>query len=72
MCGRYQFTAEQSEEILQIIQEVQNKFGAEAAKAVSPAIKNSPYAISRRVKALQRLFDKHILRDWDQEAISEL
>ncbi len=34
MCGRYQFTAEQSEEILQIIQEVQNKFGAEAAKAV--------------------------------------
>jgi len=34
MCGRYQFTAEQSSEILQIIQEVQDKFGAKAAKAV--------------------------------------
>lgn len=28
-------------------------------------IKNSQYAISRRVNALQRLFDKHILRDWN-------
>lgn len=35
-------------------------------------IKNSPYAISRRVNALQRLFDKHILRDWNQEVISEV
>ena len=34
MCGRYQFTSEQSAEILQIIQEVQEKFGAQAAKAV--------------------------------------
>lgn len=34
MCGRYQFTAEQSAEILQIIQEVQDKFGAAAVKAV--------------------------------------
>ena len=34
MCGRYQFTAEQSENILRIIQEVQDKFGAPAAKAV--------------------------------------
>lgn len=32
-------------------------------------IKNSPYAISRRVNALQRLFDKHILRDWNIEII---
>lgn len=28
-------------------------------------IKNSPYALSRRVNALQRLFDKRILRDWN-------
>ena len=35
MCGRYQFTAEQSAEILQIIQEVQDKFGTAAAKAVN-------------------------------------
>ena len=34
MCGRYQFSAEQSAEILQIIQEVQDKFGAGAVKAV--------------------------------------
>ena len=30
MCGRYQFTAEQSAEMLQIIQEVQNKCGRDA------------------------------------------
>ena len=30
-------------------------------------IKNSPYAVSRRVNALQRLFDKRILRDWNPE-----
>ncbi len=30
-------------------------------------IKNSPYAISRRINALQRLFDKHILRDWNPD-----
>ena len=34
MCGRYQFTAEQSAEILQIIQEVQDKCGAAAARAI--------------------------------------
>ncbi len=34
VCGRYQFTAEQSAEIHQIIQEVQDKLGAVAAKAV--------------------------------------
>ena len=34
MCGRYQFTAEQSAEILQIIQEVRDKFGARAADGV--------------------------------------
>ena len=34
MCGRYQFTAEQSAEILQIIQEVQDKIGAVAARSV--------------------------------------
>jgi putative SOS response-associated peptidase YedK len=34
MCGRYQFTAEESAEILQIIQEVQEKCGAKAAEAV--------------------------------------
>ena len=34
MCGRYQFTAEQSAEILQIIQEVQDKFGTRAAESV--------------------------------------
>lgn len=28
-------------------------------------IKNSPYAISRRVNALQKLLDKRILRDWN-------
>lgn len=28
-------------------------------------IKNSPYALSRRINALQRLFDKRILRDWN-------
>ncbi len=31
MCGRYAFTSEQCDEILQIIQEVQDKCGAEAA-----------------------------------------
>ena len=30
MCGRYQFTAEQSTEILRIIQEVSRKYGADA------------------------------------------
>ena len=30
-------------------------------------IKNSPYAISRKVNALQRLVDKHILRDWNPD-----
>ena len=34
MCGRYQFTAEQSAEILQIIQEVQDKVGMVAARSV--------------------------------------
>ena len=34
MCGRYQFTAEQSAEILQIVQEVRGKFGTQAAEAV--------------------------------------
>ena len=34
VCGRYQFTAEQSEEILQIIKEVQDKCGTAAAKAI--------------------------------------
>ena len=34
MCGRYQFTLEQSAEILQIIQEVEKKCGAEAARSV--------------------------------------
>ena len=34
MCGRYQFTAEQSEGILQIIQEIQDKCGTAAAKAI--------------------------------------
>lgn len=34
MCGRYQFSSEQSAEILQIIQEVQDKFGTNAVKAV--------------------------------------
>lgn len=28
-------------------------------------IKNSPYALSRRINALQRLFEKRILRDWN-------
>ena len=35
MCGRYQFTAAQSAEILQIIQEVQDKFGTAAAETLS-------------------------------------
>ena len=30
-------------------------------------IKNSPYALSRRVNALQRLFEKRILRDWNPD-----
>ena len=30
-------------------------------------IQNSQYALSRRINALQRLFDKHILRDWNPE-----
>lgn len=34
MCGRYQFSAEQSAEILQIIQEVQDKVGMVAACSV--------------------------------------
>ncbi len=34
MCGRYQFSAEQSAEILQIVQEVQDKCGAKAAEAI--------------------------------------
>ena len=34
VCGRYQFTQEQNKEILQIIQEVQDKFGTKAAKDV--------------------------------------
>ena len=32
-------------------------------------IKNSQYAVSRRVNALQRLFDKHILRDWNDDLL---
>jgi len=32
-------------------------------------IKNSPYSISERINALQRLFDKHILRDWNEDAL---
>ena len=34
MCGRYQFSAEQSAEILQIVQEVQDKCGAKAAETI--------------------------------------
>ncbi|MBE7003042.1 MAG: SOS response-associated peptidase [Ruminococcaceae bacterium] len=34
MCGRYQFSAEQADEVLQIIQEVQDKVGAKAAAAI--------------------------------------
>ena len=30
-------------------------------------IRNSPYALSRRVNALQRLFEKRILRDWNPD-----
>lgn len=32
-------------------------------------IKNSPYVISRKVKQLQRLFDKKILRAWDEKVL---
>ena len=35
-------------------------------------IKNSPYILSRRVNALQRLFDKRILRDWNPEMEEEV
>lgn len=34
MCGRYNFSAEQSAEIRQIIQEVQDKFGISAVRAI--------------------------------------
>ena len=34
MCGRYRFTEEQSREIRKIIQDIQDKLGAEAAKSV--------------------------------------
>ncbi len=34
-------------------------------------IKNSPYALSRRVNALQRLFDNHVLRDWNNEVLEK-
>jgi len=34
MCGRYQFTAEQADEILQIIQEVEAKYGSNAAEGI--------------------------------------
>lgn len=32
-------------------------------------IKNSIYAISNRMNQLQRLFDKKILRDWNEELL---
>ncbi len=35
-------------------------------------IKNSPYAISRRFNAIQRLFDKKILRDWNMDIINKV
>lgn len=34
-------------------------------------IKNSPYRISGKVQALQRLFSGHILRDWNDEALRQ-
>ena len=34
-------------------------------------IKNSPYGISRRISALQRLFDKHVLRDWNEDLLNQ-
>lgn len=34
MCGRYQFTAEQSAEIRQMIREIQDRLGAPTAKAI--------------------------------------
>lgn len=30
-------------------------------------IKNSPYSISRKINALQRLFDKYVLRSWNSD-----
>lgn len=46
---------------------VSTDFHSAEGNYVSIDIKNSPYAISRRVNALQRLFDKRILRDWNPE-----
>lgn len=34
-------------------------------------IKNSPYRISGKIQALQRLFSGHILRDWNDEALRQ-
>ena len=32
-------------------------------------IKNSPYAFSIRMNQLQRLFDKKVLRDWNEDLL---
>jgi len=32
-------------------------------------IKESPYVVSKRINALQRLFTKNILRDWNDRAL---
>ena len=37
---------------------------------ISIDIKNSPYAGSRKMNQLQRLFDANILRDWDESLLS--
>ena len=34
-------------------------------------IKNSPYRISTRINALQRLFSGHVLRAWNEEALQQ-
>lgn len=41
--------------------------GFDESEYTSIDVKNSPYVVSRRVNALQRLFDKQLLRDWNTD-----
>lgn len=42
---------------------------AVVGKVIKVDIKNSIYAVSNRVNQLQRLFDKNILRDWNEDLL---
>ena len=52
----------------ELLPQIANSSGNEL---IQVDLKHSGYAVSRRVNALQRLFGKHTLRDWNDDALQK-